>query len=375
MIIRLFLALLLVVAIVGGIVFIKLGQFQTLGEASANMVPPPETVNSADVQSMSWENTLTSPATLAPVQGVIVSAEAGGRVKRIGFEAGAQVNAGDVLIELDTSSEDAQLASAQASAALAQSTLSRARRLARRQLVSRAEVDNAAAQYKAASAQVSVVQAAIKRKSVVAPFAGQLGLRQVNLGQILREGDPIVSLQTMNPIHADFSIPQQHLHQLKPGMPVRLRTDAAAGKVFEGKLLAISPVVDEVTRNVRVQAQMANPDNLLRAGMFGEIDVVLPNKSDVIAIPTSAIQYATFGDSVFVIKTDKDDKGNEKLVLEQRFVRLGETRGDYIAITEGLAAGDRVVSSGVFKLRSDMHVVIDNKLAPKPSLNPKPPQS
>lgn len=375
MIIRIFLAILVVAAIVGAIVYTKLGQFQAMGDAQKTMVIPPETVNAADAKQMTWEQTLESTGTLAAVQGVVVSAEAGGRVKRIGFEAGVTVKAGDVLLELDTASEDAQLASARSSLALAQSNLSRTRRLAKRQLVSRAEVDNAAAQAKAARAQVNVVQASIKRKSVVAPFDGQLGLRQVNLGQILREGDPIVSLQTMDPIHADFSIPQQYLHELKPGMPVRLTTDAAPGKVFNGELLAISPQVDPVTRNIKVQAQLANPENLLRAGMFARIEVLLPEQQQVVAIPSTAIQYATFGDSVFVIKAEKSDNGEEKLVLEQRFVRLGQARGDFMAIVEGLEDGDRVVSSGVFKLRTGMTVVIDNTLAPKPSVNPRPPRS
>lgn len=395
-IIQILLALVLVAAIVGAIIYTKLGQFQSMGEAAAAMQPPPTTVNAATVEATTWEQTLTSTGTLTPVQGVTVSAEVAGRVTRISFNAGDRVDAGTTLVELDTDAENAQLKAAMANAALARSNLNRSRRLGRGQLISRAEVDRAAAEFKAAQAQVGIMRATLARKTIKAPFGGRLGLRQINLGQILRVGDPVVSLQTLDPIHADFSLPQQYLGNLQPDMTVRLSTDAAPGKTFTGRLLAVSPEVDPLTRNLRVQAEFSNPDDLLRAGMFVSIEVVLPKRTPVLVIPATAVQFAPFGDSVFVIVDSNGDKapvpneqavsaqgkinsgsseGDKAQILKQQFVQLGQSRGDFIAVTKGLAAGDVVVSAGGFKMRSGMPVVIDNTLAPKPQLNPKPANS
>lgn len=365
---KLLLAVIGVAIVVGGIVYIKLGQFGAMMEAGAKMVPPPETVTSMQVDPASWERTLGVTGTLSAVQGVTVAAETAGRVTRIDFESGARVEAGAVLVQLDTANETAQLAAAESAAALARATLERRRELGKRQLVSPADIDAAAAQAKEAMAQVGVVRATMAKKTIRAPFAGRLGLRQVNLGQILRDGDGIVSLQTLDPIHVDFPVPQQDLPLLQAGMPVRVKTDAAPGVRFDGKILAISPEVDTTTRQIRVRALVRNEREQLRTGMFVNVEVVLPQPLAVLPIAASAVVYAPYGDSVFVI--EKDDKS--QLVLKQRFVRLGEARGDYVAITEGLKGGETVVTSGVFKLRSGMPVVVDNTLAPKPSLTPTP---
>ncbi len=368
-----------VAIVVGGIVYVKLGQFGAMMEAGEKMVPPPETVTSMRIESARWERTLTASGTLVAVQGVTVAAEVSGRVRRIAFESGARVEAGDVMVELDTANETAQLASAESALALARATLERRRELAKRQLVSAADVDAAAAQAKEATAQVGVVRATMAKKTIRAPFAGRLGLRQVNLGQILREGDPIVSLQTLDPIHVDFPIPQQDLALVKAGMAVRVKTDAAPDERFDGKIVAISPEVDTTTRQLRIRARVGNGGERLRAGMFASVEVVLPQPKDVLPIASSAVVYAPYGDSVFVIEQETGDDGKANgangkapLVLRQRFVRLGESRGDYVAILDGLKAGESVVTSGVFKLRSGMPVVIDNTLAPKPSLTPAP---
>jgi membrane fusion protein (multidrug efflux system) len=362
--------------VVGAIVYAKLEQFTAMGEAAELMLPPPETVTAMTVERSSWEQTIQAVGTLVPVQGVTVSAEVGGRVTAIGFESGAAAEAGDVLLQLDTASEDAQLASAEASAALAEADLTRIRALGKRELAARDALDSAEARAKETLAQVGNMRALIARKTVRAPFSGRLGLRLVNLGEVLREDDPIVSLQTLDPIHVDFSIPQQQLGRLRRGMTVRVRADAAPGETFTGAILAVNPEVDATTRSVRVRAQVANPGEQLHAGMFARVEVVLPEQQTVLPIAATAVLYAPYGDSVFVIEEQtNDDNGEPELMLRQQFVRLGRTRGDFVDVVDGLSAGDTVVTSGVFKLRNGMQVEIDNRLAPRASLTPQPSDS
>ena len=289
------------------------------------------------------------------------------------FESGATVSQGDVLLRLDTASEDAQLAAAVAAADLARSELARLRKLGERDLASKEAVDRAAAEAKETTAQVGVIRAEIARKTVRAPFTGRLGLRQVNLGQILQEGDSIVTLQTADPVYIDFSVPQQRIKHLQNGMLTRVTSDAAPGETYEGHIIAVSPAVDEATRNVRVRALVENPREQLGTGMFARVEVVLPEQQAVLPVVATAVLYAPYGDSVFVIETQKNEEtGDTEQVLRQQFVRLGRAFGDFVDVTEGLQDGDAVVTSGVFKLSSGMKVVIDNTLAPEPSLRPVP---
>jgi membrane fusion protein (multidrug efflux system) len=344
-----------------------------MGEAAENMAMPPETVTTMTVESTEWEQVLKAPATVSPVQGVTVSAEVGGRVSEIAFQSGDRVEQGAILIVLDSTTEQAQLAAAEATAALAKADLARVRKLGQRDLASDDTVDRAAALVKETVAQVGVIEAQIAKKTVRAPFAGHLGLRLVNLGQILGDGDPIVTLQTLDPVYLDFSLPQQQLGRIAPGMAVRAAADTAPGKTFEGRIVAISPEVDQTTRNVRVRAQVANPSLELRAGMFANVEVVLPETQRVLPVSATAVLYAPFGDSVFVVEEGAGtDDSAPALTLRQQFVRLGEARGDFIDVTKGLEPGEQVVTSGVFKLRSDLPVVIDNTLAPDPELSPRP---
>ena len=363
--------------LVGGpFVLLKLSQFKAMGAAAEAMVMPPETVTSFEAKADTWENSLTTTGSLAAVQGVTIGAEMPGKIVKIGFEAGATVKAGDLLVQLDTTSEEAQLRAAEASAALANANLNRAKELRTANTNSPAELDAADAQAKAAAAQAEGYKAVIAKKTIRAPFDGRLGLRLVNLGQILKDGEPITTLQTLDPIFVNFSLPQQQLAQVVVGHTVRLRSDVAADKVFEGKVTAISPEVDAVTRTVRVQATLSNKEELLRAGMFANVEVVLPNRTNVLAIPATAILYAPYGDSVFVIDEKKNEKtGQTEKILRQQFVRLGAARGDFVSVVDGLKAGETVVSVGVFKLRAGMSVTIDNRLAPKPELAPKPSNS
>lgn len=373
MIKRFTLTTLAIIVIVGALVGTKLLQFRAMAAAGANMTPPPETVTSAAVREEDWPNTVTATGSVESVQGVTVAAELPGKVMKLAFEPGALVQAGELLVQLDTASEEAQLRAAEATAQLAKANFNRSRDLAQKATISQAELDAADAQYKEAVARADTIRATIGKKTIRAPFAGRLGLRLVNLGQILREGDAITTLQTLDPVYVNFSVPQQRLSVLNAGADVRVTTDAAPKVVFAGQITAISPEVDVVTRNVRVQATVPNVGERLRSGMFAKIEVVLPTAEKKLIVPVTAILYAPYGDSVFVIEEKKDPQsGQVQQVLRQQFVRLGGARGDFVAVTSGLKPGEQVVTSGVFKLRAGSPVVIDNKLAPEAKLDPKP---
>jgi membrane fusion protein (multidrug efflux system) len=363
-------ALLLLVALLGGIKFL---QIRRMIDAGAQFVPPPETVTTARVQPDSWESSLTAVGSLTAVQGVTVAAELPGKVARIVFEAGAPARKGELLLQQDTSSEQAQLPGAEATVTLAKRNLERARELLAQRVISAAEFDSAEADYKLAVAAADNIRAAIGKKTIRAPFSGRLGIRLVNLGQILKEGDAIVSLQSLDPIYADFTLPQQELARIGAGVAVRVTSDALPGATVEGKVTAINPEVDAATRNVRVQATVANPAERLRPGMFVNVAVVLPERREVLAIPATAVLYAPYSDTVFVVEEKKDEQtGTVGKVLRQQIVRLGEKRGDFVAVTSGLKAGQEVVSTGVFKLRNGQAVVVDNTLAPEFQLAPRP---
>lgn len=353
--------------------FIKKNQFKTMGEMGAAMVMPPTTVTATPAKPDTWGDSLTAPGSLEAVQGVTVAAETPGRVVKIAFEPGATVQAGDLLIQLDTSTEEAQLHAAEATAALAKANLNRASELRQSSTNSLAELDAADAQAKQAMAQAESICTVIAKKTIRAPFTGRLGLRFVNLGQILREGDAIATLQTLDPIYVNFSLPQQRLAQLSQGTAVRVTSDAAPDKVFAGVINAISPEIDAATRNIRIQATLANGDERLRPGMYGTVEVVLPTQAPVLIIPVTSVLYAPYGDSVFVVTEQKDEKsGKTSQVLRQQFIRVGGSRGDFVNVVDGLKAGEMVVTSGVFKLRPGTTVVIDNTLALDPKLAPKP---
>jgi membrane fusion protein, multidrug efflux system len=365
--------LLILVAVLGPLALVRGLQIRAMMAAGQNAGMPPQTVTATQVTAENWENSISATGSLAAVRGVTVGAELGGKVVKIAFESGATVNAGDVLVELDTTTEQAQLRAAEATAALAKANLERARELRQSSTNSPAELDAADAQAKQAAAQADNIRAAIAKKTVRAPFSGRLGLRLVNLGQILKEGEPITSLQTLDPIYVNFSLPQQKLSNISTDQTVRMKVDAAPGEIFEGKITAISPEVDTATRNVRVQATVANRDQKLRGGMYATVEIVLPTRESVLAIPATAVLYAPYGDSVFVIEEKKNEKtGQMEKVLRQQLVRLGGTRGDFVAVVDGLKPGDTIVTSGVFKLHAGMPVVIDNALAPKAELEPKP---
>lgn len=356
--------------LIGALFAVKAMQISAMIDQGGKAVPPPETVTTAEAIAESWETALEAVGSLTAVQGVTVAAELPGKVVEIAFEAGANVKAGDLLVRQDTSSEEAQLPGAVARATLARTVLARGAEMLERQIISQADYDAAVAESGQAASQADTIRAAIGKKTIRAPFGGRLGIRQVNLGQLLREGDPVVTLQSLGTVHVDFTLPQQQISRLRPGLPVRVASDALPGLSVDARVTAVDPLVDAETRNIRVQATMANPGEKLRPGMFVKVAVGLPERQKVLAIPATAVLYAPYGDSVFVVADDKEGKGGK--TLRQQFVRLGEKRGDFVAVTNGLAAGDHIVSTGVFKLRNGQAVVVDNRLAPPFRKNPGP---
>lgn len=366
---RILFAVIGVILVIAALAGIKTLQIRSMIASGKKFVPPPETVTTTSVTSESWETTLSSVGSLTAVQGVTISAETAGKAVKIVFEPGTSVNKGDLLLQQDTSTEEAQLPGALSQVALNRANQKRADQLFKDGIISQADHDLAVSNSAQAQAQVDAIRATIAKKTIRAPFPGRLGIRQANLGQMLREGDPIVTLQTLDPIFVDFSIPQQQLSQVRKGLPVRLTGDALGSDVLTGRITAISPLVDADTRNVKIQATASNRAERLRPGMFVNASVGLPQKQNVLAVPATAVLYAPYSDSVFVVENAKEGKGQ---ILRQQFVRLGEKRGDFVAVTGGLREGENVVSTGVFKLRNGQAVVIDNKLAPKFEQAPKP---
>lgn len=361
------------ILLVGGIAGIKVLQIRTMIEQGENFQMPPETVTVARARMESWESLLTSVGSLSAVQGVDVAAEAAGKVVDITFKPGSKVEKGDLLLRQNTSAEIALLKSAEAGAELARINLARSSRLLARKAVSQSEYDSADARYKQALAEVEGIQVSIAEKNVRAPFSGRLGIRLVNLGQIVAEGTAIVSLQALDPIFVDFYLPQQQA-RVKAGYLVRLTNDAIPGQIIEGRITAINPRVDSETRNIGIQATVYNADELLLPGMFVDVAIVLPANKDVLVVPATAILYAPYSDSVFVV--EEQESGDESgapagMVVSQRLIRIGEKRGDFVAVVSGLEAGEKVVSTGVFKLRNGQAVVVDNTLSPDFKLYPE----
>jgi membrane fusion protein (multidrug efflux system) len=382
---RMIVMLTVTMLLVAGLGFVKFKQIQTAIAEGAAYQPPPEAVTTVVAQQEEWPATLSAIGTMAAVQGVTVSADLSGTVDRILFESGQAVSTGAVLAVLDTRQEQAQLAAIEAQRELAQLTFDRMQGLLNERVISRAEFDRATSDIRQTDAQVAEVRAIIQRKTIRAPFSGILGIRQVNLGQYLSAGDALVTLQSLNPIYVSFGVPQQSIGQIPVGRSVRVTTgDVASLRAsgatavqaeWRGKVTALDSIVDEATRNIQVQATLANPDGKLRPGMFVQTEVVLGPSQPVVALPASAISYAPYGDSVFVVAEMKGDDGKPYRGVRQQFVKLGPARGDQIAVLSGVKPGDEVVSSGVFKLRNGAAVQINNAVRPGNSLAPTPENS
>jgi membrane fusion protein, multidrug efflux system len=372
---RMILMLVLMTVFIAGLGFLKMRQFQAMAEQFAAMQPPPEAVTTIVAQQDAWPAALSVIGTVAAVQGVTVSADLPGVVDSITFDSGKTVREGEVLVQLDTRQEQAQLAAAEAQLELAALNFKRMDGLVQQDAVSRAEYDQSAAAHKQAEARVREIRATIARKTIRAPFTGVLGIRQVNLGQYLTGGDPVVPLQSLNPIYVNFGVPQQNAAQMRPGRTVRITADDLGKTEFTGRVTAVDSVVDQTTRNVQVQATLANPGGRLRPGMFVQSQVTLGAPQSMVTLPASAINYAPYGDSVFIVTDMKSPQGQTYRGVRQQVVKLGGSRGDQVAVVSGVKPGEEVVTSGVFKLRNGAAVQVNNKVQPSNSRAPKPEDS
>lgn len=350
---------------------VKAMQIGAMIKAGKSFAPPPEPVATAQVQATEWQGSHPAIGTLVAVHSVIVASELPGTVREIFFDSGAAVRRGAELVKLDTSVEEAQLNASAADATLARQTLERTRHLRKNDNNTPADLDAAESRFKQAEATAASLRATIAKKTIRAPFDGRMGIRQVELGQVLSPGTPLATLQSIDPIYAEFYLPQQTLADLHRGMPARLHTDAFPGKSWEGHIATVNPEVDVATRNVRVRAVFANAESQLLPGMFGNVEVLSPDKRPVLIIPATSVIYAPYGDSVFTV-VEKKEGDKPALVASQKFVRLGDRRGDLVAVEAGLTAGETVVSAGAFKLRNGGAVVVKNDLAPDAQVNPHP---
>jgi membrane fusion protein (multidrug efflux system) len=372
---RMLVMLTLTLLFVGALGFVKFKQIQTAIAQGAAYQPPPEAVTTIIAAQEQWPSTINAIGTMAAVRGVTVSADLPGIVDQILFESGDAVREGQTLAILDTRQEQAQMAAAEAQRVLARLNFNRMQELLDQRVISKAEYDSATAQSRETEARVGEIRAAIERKTIRAPFSGILGIRQVNKGQYLAAGNPLVPLQSLNPIYVNFGVPQQTIGQVRVGRSVRITTESLGSLASEGRVTAIDSVVDETTRNIQVQATLANPDGKLRPGMFVQTAMVLGANQPVIPLPASAISYAPYGDSVFIVSDMKDDKGHAYRGVRQQIVRLGPARGDQIAIVSGINPGDEIVTSGLFKLRNGAAVQVNNKVKPGNNSAPKPENS
>jgi membrane fusion protein, multidrug efflux system len=373
---RMVIMLLLMAAVVGGLGFLKYRQVESAIAAGASFQIPATSVTTVIAKRETWPATLSVIGTAAAIEGVTVSADLPGTVDNIHFESGESVHEGDILVELDTRQERAQLANNEAQRDLARVQYGRSEQLVKAGVISKSEFDTAAAQQKATEAQVGDIKAAIARKTIHAPFSGVLGIRQISLGQYLAAGQAIVSLESINPIYVNFGVPQQDTPKMKIGRALHVTNTDVPSMAFNGKITALDSVINEQTRNIQIQATVQNQGGKLRPGMYVQVELPLGEPRDVIPLPASAINYAPYGDSVYVVTDIKDEKtGKTYRGVRQQIVKIEGSRGDQVAITSGLNPGDEVVSAGVFRLRNAAPVEINNTVKPSNSPKPNPEES
>jgi membrane fusion protein (multidrug efflux system) len=380
------------VLLVGALVGIKASQISSLikaGEAFAKAGPPPESVGTDVARELAWENALSAVGTVGAYQGVSVSNEIAGVVKKILFESGGVAKPGQVLVELDSGVEKAQLATAEARKALAKQTLNRSKSLFSSHGIAASQLDSDQSQFEAASAEVDALRAQIERKTVRAPFAGKLGICMINYGQYLNPGTIVTTVEALDSVYVDFALPQQALQSVQPGSAVRVSIESDDKFVTQGVVAAIDSALNRTTRSMHVRATVPNKELRLRPGMFANVSLLLPTQQKIVAIPATAVVHAPYGDSVFVVEPVKSDtpgadpKAKEAAKqsaaapgavkqVRQQFVRLGRAQGDFVAVLEGVKPGEELVSAGAFKLRNGARVLINNRTNPTPELAPHP---
>lgn len=375
-----------VVGLLAGTKFAQISSLMRFGKAAQAAGPPPEAVGTTVAQGAQWESVLESVGSVAAGRGVTISAEVPGVVRAIRFDSGAKVRAGQVLVELDASVERAQLSSLQARRDLANTSAARTRHLAAGGASTKAQLDADEAQLKTVSADAQALAAQIEKKTIRAPFGGKLGIRAVNLGQYLNPGTAITVLESLDAVYIDFTVPQQQVARVSVGTSVRITLPGTQPlRTLPGKITAVDPNADPVTRAVKVRASVdeggdkAGADEL-RPGMFVNVSVVLPEKASVVFVPDTAIKRAPYGNSIFIVEDHKDEAGHPVpgpggkpgKVARQQFVRVGASRGDFVAIDEGVTAGQEVVTQGAFKLRNGAPVFVNNEIQLQPSQTPSP---
>ncbi len=372
---RMTLMLIAVAIFIAAIGTVKFKQIQTAIAEGAAFQPPPEAVTTLVVAQESWDESLSAIGTVTAAQGVTVSADLPGIVEDITFDSGKAVRRGEVLVKLDARQEEAQLKAAEAQRDLRRLQLKRLQDLRAKGVTSQAESDSAEAEFTQAEARVGEIRAALDRKTIRAPFSGILGIRQVNLGQYLDAGDPVVPLQALNPVHVDFSVPQQQVVHLQVGTEIEVSAEGLVGGPVSGEVTALDSIVDVATRNIQIRSTFDNREGRLRPGMFVEVRAVLGAGQELVALPASSISYAPFGDSVFIVEQLEGPNGGSYLGVRQQFVRLGAARGDQVAVLSGVEPGAEVVTSGVFKLRNGVAVLVNNEVQPANDPAPRPENS
>jgi membrane fusion protein, multidrug efflux system len=372
---------LLVVGVLAGTKFAQITRLIGAGKAAAAAGPPPEVVGTQVSTEATWDSVFETVGSVAAARGVSISNESSGIVRSIRFESGAKVRAGQVLIELDTSVERAQLTSLKAQLELAGSTAQRTRNLVASGAYTRSQLETDDARLKTVSADVAALEAQIQRKVVRTPFEGKLGIRSINLGQYLSPGTPITMLESQKALFVDFTIPQQELARIPVGSAVRIVLPGAEPpRTLEGKIVALDPSIDSATRAIKLRASVKDDEDELRPGMFVNVSVLLPERAEVVSVPATAVVRAPYGDSVYLVERAKDEKGRPvngpdgkpARVARQQFVRLGQARGDFVAVADGVEAGQEVVTQGAFKLRNGAPVTVNNQVKLTPSLTPRP---
>lgn len=362
-------ALVLLIMILGPLLGIKALQFRALAAQGAAMEPPAESVSETRVEAMRWEVALTGIGTLSTPKGAMLESEMAGVVEKIHFKNGQQVEAGQGLIELESSVERAELESAKASVELAEIEFERAQKLVAREAAPQSQLDRARVELRQARAAVTTLEAVLNKKTIRAPFDGVVGIRAVNIGQLVTPGTPLVGIQNLSYLEVRFDLPQSSLRHLREGLRLEVRPEFAGGEAFAGELIAIDPAVDVRSRSLHLLGGIPNGDGALRPGMFVRVRLVLQDDREVLVVPNTAVLAAPYGNSVFVLLEDED---SGHLIARQQFVRTGERRGDFIEIVEGLELDERVVSAGGFKLRNNSRVRISSLESPDAQLDPTP---
>lgn len=338
---------------------------------SANRAPL-ITVTTMKAEELPWQPQLDSVGSLRAVKGVDVTTEIAGLVRSVRFKSGEDVKSGELLVQLNTDSEVAQLHAFQAALALSKIVYTRDKAQFAAQAISRAQLDADAADLKSKAAQVDEEQSLIDKKTIRAPFSGRIGITTVQPGQYLNPGNKIATLQRLDPVYADFPIPEQKAPRLSKGQKITVTADAYPGREFYGKVSAIDPKIDPATRNVMVEATIPNPERRLMPGMYASVKVDEGGVRRFLTLPQTAIAFNPYGATVYVVEEEKGHDGKTALVAKQRFVTTGLTRGDQVAVLSGIKAGDTVVTSGQIKLRSGSHVIVNNKVTPSFDAHPKP---